>query len=260
MRILVTFAVDAEFAPWRSRHAFVPYEFDDSGRRREFDLFRANIGADEVTVLLTAMGCENAKKAMHTIPFEIQDVCISAGLAGALEADLRERDIVVARSVEAIHQTQNMQSDTDLSGFAIACGARLVNTFLTSDAIIATASEKQMLRASGSVVEMESSQIFAAARERQLPVVAVRAISDSADEDLPVDFQRIADSRGHLKVGGLLKELALHPYRLPLLVQFGRQSRSAAVSLADFLDRYVPVISKHWQKARSTNAEEVAAT
>ncbi len=46
MRILVTFAVEAEFAPWRARHPFVPYEFDDAGQRREFDLYRANIGSN----------------------------------------------------------------------------------------------------------------------------------------------------------------------------------------------------------------------
>jgi hypothetical protein len=90
--------------------------------------------------------------------------------------------------------------------------------------------------------------------------VAVRAISDAADEDLPVDFARILDSHGHLKMGGLLKEVGLSPYRIPLLLQFGRQSRAAGKSLADFLDRYIPTISANWTKVAHPRIEEVSAT
>jgi adenosylhomocysteine nucleosidase len=260
MRILVTFAVDAEFAPWRSRHPFVPYEFDDAGRRREFDLFRANIGAHQVTVLLTGMGAENAGNAMRTISFATYDLCISTGLAGALDAALKPGDIVVGRASRTCDLKVASQGEAGLVPLAVACGARAVDVFLTSDTIVMTAAEKETLSASGSVVEMETTHILEAARRQQLPAAAVRAISDAADEDLPVDFQQIADSRGRVKLAGLLKELLLHPHRIPLLIQFARQSRSAAVSLADFLDRYIPVVAKQWFTVRVTRTEEVSAT
>jgi adenosylhomocysteine nucleosidase len=260
MRILVTFAINAEFAQWKSRHPFVPYEFCESGRRREFDLFRANIGANEVTVLLTGMGEENAKKAMGTIPLELHDFCLCTGLAGALDPNLKLGEIVVGRCAESADRTQKTESDPDLVRFALAHGARAVNVFVTSDTIVATGDEKQLLSTSGGVVEMETNHILAAARQFRLPAVAVRAISDVADEDLPVDFERIVDSRGHVKLGGLLRELALHPHRLPLLVQFGRQSRAAAGALADFLDRYIPAVEKQWHGVSWTKIEEVSAT
>jgi hypothetical protein len=90
--------------------------------------------------------------------------------------------------------------------------------------------------------------------------VAVRAISDASDEDMPVDFGRILDSHGHLKMGGLLKEVGFSPYRIPLLIQFGRQSRAAGKSLADFLDRYVYAISQNWTRVAPPKIEEVSAT
>jgi adenosylhomocysteine nucleosidase len=260
MRILVTFAIDAEFAQWKSRHPYVPYEFGESGRRREFDLLRANIGANEVTVLLTGMGGRNAKKAMSTIPLEQHDVCLCTGLAGALDPNLKLGEIVVGRCAESADRTRKAESDPDLVRFALALGARAVNVFVTSDTIVATADEKQLLSTSGGVVEMETHHILAAARQFHLPAVAVRAISDVADEDLPVDFERIADSHGHMKVGGLLKELALHPHRLPPLVRFGRQSRAAAGTLADFLDRYIPAVEKQWHTVRWAKIEEISAT
>jgi len=93
-----------------------------------------------------------------------------------------------------------------------------------------------------------------------VPAVAVRAISDAADEDLPVDFGRIVDSRGHLNYGGLFKEVGLHPYRLAPLMKFAGQSRAATGSLADFLDRFISAIAAKWNRVPSRNVEEVSAT
>jgi len=260
MRILVTFAVRAEFSRWRSRHPFVPYEFENWEKRRDFELFKANFGSNEVTVLLTGMGVENAVKAMQSLPIEMHDVCISTGLTGALQSGLKPGDVVVARTSKTLDQKLRVESDAVLVDFAVACGARAVNVSLTSDKVVATADEKQELSARGSVVEMETSHVLAAAGKHQVPAVAVRAISDAADEDLPVDFGRILDSRGHLKYGGLLREVGLHPYRLAPLMKFAGQSRAATGSLADFLDRFVSAIAANWNRVPSRNVEEVSAT
>ncbi len=260
MRILVTFAVRAEFLQWRSRHPFVPYEFENWEKRRDFELFRANFGSNEVTVLLTGMAGENADKAMQTLPIEIHDVCISAGLAGALEADLKPGDVVVARISETLDRKLRVESDAGLLDFAVECGAQLVNISVTAEKVVATADEKQELRASGSVVEMETYYVLAAAEKRHVPALSVRAISDAADEDLPVNFGRIMDSHGHLKYSGLLKEVGLHPYRLFPLMKFAGQSRAATKSLADFLDRFIAVIAAKWNRVPSRNVEEVSAT
>lgn len=260
MRILVTFAIKAEFAQWSSRHPFVPYEFENWETRREFDLFKANIGPDEVTVLLTGIGGESAAKAIQSIPLEVHDLCISSGLAGSLDVSLTPGDVVVARTAETLDQNIKAASDLNLVELAVSAGAKPVGISLTSEKIIATADAKEDLSRQGSIVEMETTNILAAAIQRLVPCVAVRAISDAADEDLPVDFGRILDAHGHLKMGGLLKEVGLSPYRIPLLVQFGRQSRAATKSLADFLDRYISAISLNWSKVAPAKVEEVSAT
>jgi adenosylhomocysteine nucleosidase len=260
MRILVTFAIKAEFSQWSSRHPFVPYEFENWETRREFDLFKANIGTDEITVLLTGIGAESAAKAILSIPLEVHDVCISSGLAGSLDAALTPGDVVVARATETVDHGGKAASDPNLFELAVASGAKPVSVSLTSEKIIATADAKEDLSQQGSIVEMETTHILSAAIQRHVPCVAVRAISDAADEDLPVDFGRILDAHGHLKMGGLLKEVGLSPHRIPLLVQFGRQSRAATKSLADFLDRYISAISLNWTKVAPAKVEEVSAT
>jgi adenosylhomocysteine nucleosidase len=258
MRFLITFAIDAEFNPWKSRHPFVLYEYDNGGRKRDFDMYRANIGPHEVTVLLTGMGSVSATRAMQIVPPELHDAWISTGLAGALDSELALSATVVARTVMTRDETLQVLSDVDFVNVATACGAAAVTTFLTSQTIIATSLEKELLASTASVVEMESTYILAAAQNRQIPAVAVRAISDVAEEDLPLDFQKIADERGHVRVGGLLYQLALHPHRLPLLIRFGQHSRAAAVSLADFLDRYVPALAE--DARRNAVANEYAKT
>src|ERR1700685_4298240 len=112
MHILVTFAIKAEFSQWSSRHLFVPYEFENWERRREFDLFKANIGTSEVTVLLTGMGGENGGNAMLSSPAEVHDICISSGLAGSLDITLKPGDVVVANATETLDQTCRATSDT----------------------------------------------------------------------------------------------------------------------------------------------------
>jgi len=259
MRILVTFAVKAEFSPWSSRHAFVPYEFENWERRREFDLFKANIGPSEVTVLLTGMGHENAVRAMESIPLAAHDVCISSGLAGALVDVLPRGSVIVAGAAHAVSGSCKGESDKFLFDLAYVCGASPAAVSCTSDSIVSTAREKEELQQRGNarVVEMESAYILAATQHAHVPAVVVRAISDAADEDLPVDFARVLDGQGHLKLGGLLKEVGLHPYRIPLLIQFGRQSRSAAKALADFLDNYIVALAKRWPVAPHARIAEV---
>jgi nucleoside phosphorylase len=259
MRILITFAIKAEFSQWSSRHPFVPYEFENWEKRRAFDLFKANIGHNEVTALLTGIGGECATQAVSSIPLELHDICISSGLAGSLDPALTPGDVVVAHTTKTLDQSRSASSDTILVELAVACGAKPVSISLTSEKIIATADAKEDLSQEGSIVEMETTYVLAAAMHHHVPCAAIRAISDAADEDLPVDFARILDSHGHLKIGGLLKEVGLSPYRIPLLIQFGRQSRAAGKSLADFLDRYIGAISQSWTPAAVPRIEEVPA-
>jgi adenosylhomocysteine nucleosidase len=260
MKILLTFAVKAEFSPWSSRHPFVPYEFENWERRREFDLFKANFGPHELTVLLTGMGRESTVEAMGTIPVELHDVCISSGLAGALDPGLKPGDVVAARTAETLDKALSMDCDHALANLAASCGGRVVDSLLTSDRIIATADAKQELSLRASAVDMETAYVLAAAAQVHVPAMAIRAISDAADEDLPVDFSRLLGSHGNLKFGGLFTEVGLHPYRIAPLIKFARQSRAASVKLADFLDRYISELSQHWSQLRSHSFEEVSAT
>src|SRR5258708_26741178 len=106
------------------------------------------------------MGGGDGEKGEETLLIEMPVVCISTGLAAALDASLKPGDVVVARTAETLDQKLRIESDSALVDFAVACGARAVNISLTSEKIVATADEKQELSRSGSLVEMESSHVL----------------------------------------------------------------------------------------------------
>jgi adenosylhomocysteine nucleosidase len=90
---------------------------------------------------------------------------------------------------------------------------------------------------------MESFEILVAANDAGIPAVAVRAISDTSEEPLPLDMNEIFSDEGRLSIARVAGQVALHPQALPGLVRLGQQSKKAAESLAQFLDRYIARIA-----------------
>ena len=113
--------------------------------------------------------------------------------------------------------------------------------FVHSDRVLTTAQEKADLfeSTSGDAVEMESSAIVAACRERGIPVIMARVISDTATEDLPMDFNRFSRPDGSLSMPRLLLGLAQSPSTIPKLIRFQSRLKYAAGNLAETLHHFL---------------------
>lgn len=233
----MTFAVDAEFAPWRQLREFAKHQEAHS------EYFAARIAGSEVNVLLTGMGGKNGwLETTKMVWAGAVDLCISSGLAGALRGAHRPGDIVAARQVHAVARKAALFSDTTLVELAVEHGARAVDCFYTADRVIGLASEKRELAKGADVVEMESGQVLYEAHALGAKVVAIRGISDAAEEDLPLDFDRTITPTGELSILRVLGEMVRHPGAAPALMRFARQSRMAAEKLCGFLDRYLEAV------------------
>jgi adenosylhomocysteine nucleosidase len=231
MNILVTFAVEAEFAPWRNRRKFRRLPGD-------WPRFETQFGSARVRAVLTGMGQTHALEAARRALPDRPDICISTGLAGALRSGYRPGDVLAARLVSEVGEPVAVASHPELLATAVDCGARQVERFATSRKLVARAAEKSRLGRQAEAVEMESYTILAEAARHGVPAVAVRAISDTVDFDVPYDFERVRDARGQIRIGGIVGQVLRHPSGLPALFALARDCRVAARHLADFLDLY----------------------
>src|SRR3989304_5274057 len=110
MRILVTFALDAEFAPWRRLRRF---------RRVALaapSLYEARVGAADVRVALTGVGAAHARRIIPQALAEGADLCISTGLAGGLRMGQRTGEGLAARAGLAPPRAVFFEKDFPLAG------------------------------------------------------------------------------------------------------------------------------------------------
>ena len=264
MRILVTFAVEAEFAPWRKRHHFSPVQLGD------LTTYNADIAGVGIVVLLTGMGGTHAGSATLGIQMiatetgRFFDVCVSTGLAGALLPQIRAGEIVVARqlrtrTVHADLRKDTIPCDEALIELTKKCGAKEVRAFYEEDHIVITAAEKLRLSSSADVVDMESFDVISECLVWGTRGVAVRSISDTSEGDLPLDLNLAVTKAGDVSLRRILGQVLQRPTSVPGLMRFGRQSRKAAESLGNFLDSFINELAVR-RETFSIRKNEVAQT
>jgi adenosylhomocysteine nucleosidase len=234
MKILVTFALENEFAPWRKMRHFNRVCIEAWDRS-----YHAKVGSVDVDVVVTGVGRFAVQQSLQMAFDREPEVCIVSGLAGALKPRYRPGAILAARTAGDVAGTRLVRSDVSLISRAGECGATIVDKFVASDRVISMAVEKKALGASGDAVDMESVYILAAASQREIPAVAIRAISDGVESDLPLDFDRTFNDRGAVSVPRVLSQIVARPHRIGGLIRLAHESERAAAALAAFLDAYV---------------------
>lgn len=181
------------------------------------------IGQDrDVRVLVTGMGARNAERSLlATLGTFSPRRVFTCGFAGALDPALQIGDVVCE------------------PGTVIA-GVRSVQ-FTCTERVAVTVAEKSALRASSGAdaVEMESAVITRLCVARGLSCATVRVISDTAHEDLPLDFNSLLTKDDVLSPAKLALALLKAPQRIPALMRLGRNSALAAGRLAKVLHQAV---------------------
>ncbi|MBI4457097.1 MAG: hypothetical protein HY644_14540 [Acidobacteria bacterium] len=248
MRTLITFALDSEFRPWRRLRSFrrIPAE--------RGCVWETRVGKVQVRVIITGVGPQGVAQTLSgTLWNPPPHVCLSSGLAGGLKPGYSVGEILAARAVGSFHCRQIIHSEAGLFDLAIRCGAKGVDLFRSSQTIVVTAQEKSELSALADAVEMESFTVMQAMATRGVPSVAVRAIVDPLEVDLPVDFSRVLGERGQVSPPRFFAQLVRYPHRVPALMRFGFDSRRAAASLVQFLDCWVGSLSEENRYAQPSS-------
>jgi nucleoside phosphorylase len=185
-------------------------------------------GDPGVRLQVTGMGRVKAVAGLHAAwRAAAADLVLTAGLAGGLAPAWQHGAVLYAVS-----------PGCPLEAALRAAGASPAR-FHCADRMVITAEEKRLLReqTGADAVEMESGAIQAACVDLGVPCATVRAISDAAGDDLPLDFNRFQRKDGALDMVRLLGVVARSPRLVGSLLGLRRQARAAALSLATVLAR-----------------------
>jgi adenosylhomocysteine nucleosidase len=183
-----------------------------------------------VAVLVTGVGARNAQRAVQSaLGRRRPNLVLTCGFAGGLRPGLSLGSIVYCTD-----------HAPDLAEPLRKLGA-VAARFHCAPRIATSAEEKAALwaKTAADAVEMESGVIDQLCSEQQIPCATVRVISDTAEQDLPLDFNALMTEQLELDYGKLARAIACAPQRIPALIQLRRQTRQAALRLGQTLHELI---------------------
>jgi adenosylhomocysteine nucleosidase len=201
-------------------------------------------GKSSVAILIVGIGRKNAEKSIREfLASNSPELVLTCGFAGGLNPDLKLGEVIfeTADWRGEFHEPQTekkigVSQCSSLREKLLAVGAKPAK-FFCADRIAITVAEKKKLRdeTGADAVEMESLAIHDICRERGIPCATVRVISDTASEELPLDFNQFAKSNSSLDYSKLALAIAKSPTKIGVLMKLQKQTKVAAEKLAEIL-------------------------
>lgn len=184
------------------------------------------VGRDDVRVLVTGMGAANTKKEFTAeLERSTPKLVLTCGFAGGLNPNCAPESVI-----------SDASADFPLTEKLVKAGAK-AGSFHCAASVAVTAQEKSALFAEThcDAVEMESGVIRAICAEKGIPAATLRVISDAANEDLPLDFNKLMTPDMQMDFGKLAWTLMKSPGKIPQLMRFQKRVQSSAKKLAQVI-------------------------
>ncbi len=189
------------------------------------------VGVADVVTVAGGGDSDGLAKKLDALHGDLQGV-ISIGLAGALSPHLKVGDAVIADQIITGEENWDCHE-----GWRVRLLSRLPHAhqgqIFGSDVIIENAETKSGLydTTGALAVDMESRVAARFAAKRNLPLAALRVISDDASHVLPPAALVAMKPDGGIALGRVLGSLLRKPTQLPALVRTARASNKAFAEL-----------------------------
>lgn len=235
-RIAIIAAMEEELTPLTRRVA-------DAQRTRQGSLsvVSGRLAEREVVLAATGEGRAAAHQGLKQL-LEGHEVTalLAVGIAGALSPDLSAGQLVAVGSISN-HDREEPKPDTFWLGRALSIAGTVAGSALCQNEIaIDPQGKKELWQSAGrqehQVVDLESASWAQVAAEHGIPYLVVRAVSDTAEEKLPLDFNAFRGRDGRLDRGKIARHILLHPGLLSDLKQLWERVKRCADDLADLVE------------------------
>jgi adenosylhomocysteine nucleosidase len=198
------------------------------------------IAGQSVVLIQAGVGAARARSALLTVAREFHfRAAWSLGLAGGLADDLGPGDLICPAVVllDDGRQGQALAPTAPLATIGAALQGANSGPLLTVEAPLRTVQAKRNARErTGAVaVDMEAAGVAAAARDLEIPWLAIKAVADDAREALPAFLAGCTTPAGDLRWRGLLWS-CLYGERRQVFRRLRREAGLATLSLKRHLD------------------------
>jgi adenosylhomocysteine nucleosidase len=173
-----------------------------------------------VAVLHTGVGAKNCSERVEALLHQTRPrLVISSGFAGAVTDDFHVGDLVLAENFsdrELLASVERILSERKPGKAKLFTSASIVDSVDQRD---------EIARASGAAaVDMETGSIFAVCNAHGVPLLSMRAISDTPKQPFPVPPDVLFDiERQRTNYGRVIGYLLKHPSSISRLLGFGRE-------------------------------------
>lgn len=235
LKIGLVFALDEEMAGFKrvmreTRSAF----------RSSDQMVTWYMGCLQVIALTGGIGRQRCAQATKQIIDQGATSVISAGFAAALDVRAHVGDVYIANRVKAYPENNCTPVSSNPGLMSLISPSQRANfvirysDLVTTDRVIIHSQEKHCIfRETGAAaLDMESYAAARVCQEHGIPFLAIKSISDTAYQDLPIEILTLLSMNDWL--GRALLVMAKPKLWLPLMRLRG-QSRTAAENLGECL-------------------------
>jgi adenosylhomocysteine nucleosidase len=189
---------------------------------------------DKVPVFFTGIGRENATRTVREfLASHKPGLLFTCGFAGGLIPELKIGDVVfqIPSGGNDYAAVRSALTEAGAKAVKIAC----------VDRIATTAKEKKAVReqTGADVAEMESGAVQEFCAGAGVRCVTVRVISDGANDDLPLDFNKFLKEDKSVDMSKLMMAVAKAPWKMGALMQLQQNTKLAAQKLAEVLVKVI---------------------
>jgi adenosylhomocysteine nucleosidase len=215
-----------------------------------FEAWRFSLGIHEIRLIRSGMGVKNAATATRALIATAKpDLIVNFGFAGAVTSGLNVGDIVIAERL-LLNREQSFMEQPGLDSAKTEELAGRINgifrgkkfqirkgTFITAAEIQSKRDMVKLLPAgvTNPVLELETAAVARASGEGEIPLIAIRAISDGPEEELKFTIEEFTDRELNIRLLKVVLAVAKKPWIVPQLLRLAKNSRLAGDNLAAVL-------------------------
>jgi adenosylhomocysteine nucleosidase len=219
------------------------------------NLYRFQVSGVPAVLIESGMGPRHAGEATAALIKLAAPTClINFGFTGGVLPGLCVGDLVLAQRVfffqggrlsgvaqPDTHLVQRVADALQAERSLLQLGTFVTATSITSKAELAGFLEPGMVHP---VLEMETAAVLQVAAQAGIPVVALRGVSDAAEEELSFSLEEFCDAELRIRIPRVLMTIVKKPWIIPQLIRLSGNSRRAGKNLALAVKLALQALSK----------------